>query len=710
MNDINNDLEKFFYPRNVAVIGVSPEESNLGRNIVQNLLSFGFRGEIISIGLAGGVVFGQQILRSLHQIDHPVDLAVLLTPAKTIPGLLEECGEKGIHHVVIESGGFSELGEESLPLERACLEAAERHQIRFIGPNGIGVTNLDHGLALPFMPLNKDLSLGPVSILAQSGGVGLSYLGFLTEEDIGINKFVSMGNKLNVDENDLLSYLIDDKGTKIILVYLEGFTNGRRFIELASRSDKPILVHKSNRFKASASIAHSHTAALFADDQLVDHALEQANCVRVNTMDDAMDYVKILTLPSLKGNRLAVVSRSGGHAVIAADACAHYGFELPPFPKDFLEKIESHFRANVIHLQNPLDLGDLFDLGVYEFIVEEMLKREDVDGVLLGHGYHVGFEQKDSRTLIQRVNQLIDRYQKPVAVVVFTEAVETDYLKRHSRIPIFTAPENAMRAFHLSHRWASKLKAKSTVEPMEGLDMKKASHILGDGAGKEFLHLDESIALIKSYGFQVPEYRLARTPEEAVDAWRAISRPVAFKINRPHLSHKTDQGGILLGLNSEKKIVKGFETMKAGFQSDDLEILVQPMVEAGREVILGGKQDPVFGPVIVFGLGGIFVEAMGDVVWRVAPIRRHEAGAMIRGIRGNKILTGIRGEKPCDLNAIENLLLRLSRLLVDFPAIQEIDINPVKVLNAGQGAVALDARVILSESGLKKEFLSCGPN
>ena len=333
MNTIKNDLNRFFYPRNVAVVGVSPEKNNLGKNIVKNLLSFGFRGEIISVGLRGGVLFGQRILSSLNQIDHPVDLAVLLTPATTIPGLLDECGEKGIRHVIIESGGFSELGEEGLPLEKACLETAERHGIRFIGPNGIGVTNLDHVLALPFMPLNRDLSLGPVSILAQSGGVGLSYIGFLAEEDIGINKFVSMGNKLNVDENDLLSYLIDDEGTRIILTYLEGFTDGRRFIELASGSRKPILVHKSNRFKASASIAHSHTAALFTDDQLVDNALEQANCVRVNTMDDAMDYVKILTLPSLKGNRLAVVSRSGGHAVIAADACAHYGFELPPFPK-----------------------------------------------------------------------------------------------------------------------------------------------------------------------------------------------------------------------------------------------------------------------------------------------------------------------------------------------------------------------------------------
>ncbi|MBW2096538.1 MAG: acetate--CoA ligase family protein [Deltaproteobacteria bacterium] len=697
MNRRENDLEKCFYPRNLAIVGVSPDKANLGKNIVGNLLAFGYEGEILSIGLRGGVVFGQRIYPSLEDIDHPVDLAVLLTPAKTVPGLLEACGKKGIRNVVIESGGFSERGEDGLPLEKACVEIAEKYHIRFIGPNGIGITNLENGLALPFMPLNRALSLGPVSILAQSGGVGLSYLGFLIEEDIGINKFVSMGNKLNVDENDLLSYLMEDDGTKIILIYLEGFKDGRRFVEIASRSKKPILVHKSNRFKASASIAHSHTAALFTDDQLVDHALEQANCVRVNTMDDAIDYVKILTLPPLKGNRLAVVSRSGGHAVIAADACAHYGFELPPFPKDFLERIESHFRAKVIRLQNPLDLGDLFDLTFYENIVEEMLKRDDVDGVLLGHGYRKGFEQADSRLLIQKVNQLVDRYQKPVAVVIFTEAVEIDYLRRHSKIPIFTAPENAMRAFHLSHRWTSKTGKTPPGKPTVNIQRKRVREILRGAKGRSYLTLVESLELMKACGFPVPEYHLASSPDQAVAAWHSLQRPVALKINHPHISHKTDQGGILLDLNKEDMITEGFVTMKEKIGAGDVEVLVQPMVEKGREVILGGRQDAVFGPVLMFGLGGIFVEALGDVVWRVAPIHQHDARAMITGIRGSRILRGIRGEKPSDLEALEDLLLRLSQLLVDFPVIREIDVNPVKVMTAGEGTMALDARVILSE-------------
>lgn len=698
MNHPNNEVSSLFYPENVAVVGVSPEPTNLGRNIVENLLTFGFRGEILSVGVKQGVVYGQRIYPSLDDIDHPVDLAVLLTPAKTIPGILEACGRRGIRRVVVESGGFSELGEEGGALERACMTVARRYGIRIVGPNGIGITNLENGLALPFMPLRKDLALGPVSILAQSGGVGLSYLGFLAEEAMGLNKFVSMGNKLDVDENELLAFLITDPGTKVILVHLEGFKDGRKFVEIASRSDKPILVHKTNRFRASAQIAHSHTAALFADDQLVDFALEQAGCVRVNTMADAMDYVKSLTLPPLKGRRLAVVSRSGGHAVIAADACAHYGFDLPPFPREFLEKIESRFRARVIRLQNPLDLGDLFDLAFYGNTVEEMLKREDIDGVLLGHGYRGGYQQEESRALVKKVGELVEQYQKPVALAIFTEAVEIDYLKRHSNIPVFTSPESAMRAFHLSYRWAFNKKASAGIQPLAGVRSSEGEPVSAEAMGRGHLFLDESLALIKRYGFPVPDYRRARAAEEAIAAWKVFQGAVAMKLNRPHMSHKTDAGFVRLDLDSERDIRRTFEDFKSRAESQKVEVLVQPMVKEGREVLLGGKQDAVFGPVIVFGLGGIFVEALGDVVWRVAPIGRHDAKAMIDQIAGKKVLQGIRGERACDLETLEELLVKLSRMLVDLPAVQEIDINPIKLGSSGQGAQAIDARIILSPS------------
>lgn len=685
----------FFYPKNMAVVGVSPVQNNLGKNIVLNCLHFGYQGEIIPVGLSKGVAFGQRIQENLETVDRDIDLAVILTPAKTIPGILEQCGRKGIRHAVIESGGFSELGKEGEPLEQACVEVARRYGIRFIGPNGIGVTNLENGMVLPFMPLRRDITLGPVSILAQSGGVGLSYLNILAEENIGVNKFVSMGNKLNVDENDLLGYLIQDEGTRIILVYLEGFKDARRFIEVASTSTKPILIHKSNRFEASARIAQSHTAALFADDTLVDYALEQAGCIRLNTMDDSMDYLKSQTLPPLRGNRLAVISRSGGHAVIAADACGHYGFVLPRFPEEILKKVESRLRAHVIRLQNPLDLGDLFELEFYAFIVEEMLKRDDVDGVVLAHGYQSGFEQEASRTLIKRVERLVEQYQKPVACVIFVEGLEKDYLRKSVKIPIFSAPENAMRAFNHSYKWPFRRPSPLKVQSLDRVNREKAREIVSHGKKNGHLLLHESLKLLEHYGFSVPACALVKTQAEALQFLKTSKGSVAMKLHFPHFSHKSDIGAVQLNIKTQAEIERAFTTL-ATLGGEQTEVLIQNMVTSGREVILGGKRDQSFGPIVLFGLGGIFVEALQDVVWRVAPLSHEEAKRMMGSLRGARVLQGLRGEKPCDMEAVADLLVRLSHLLMDFPQIQEIDVNPVLVFAEGQGTVAVDARVIVS--------------
>lgn len=688
-------FSKIFYPGNVAVFGVSPEEENLAKNIVLNSLTFGFKGEIFSIGLTGGVAFGQRIYGSLDEIDRVIDLAVILTPARTVPDVLEQCGKRGIKAAVVESGGFSELGEEGKPLEKACTEVAERHGMRFVGPNGIGVTNMENGLVLPFTVMRNDMCIGPVSILSQSGGVGISYVDFLVEERIGLNKFISMGNKLNIDENELLEYLIQDPGTRIILVYLEGFTDGRKFVEIASHSEKPILVHKSNRFRSSNQIARSHTAALSADDGLVDYALDQAGCVRVNTMKDAIQYIRSLTLPPLKGNRLAVVSRSGGHAVIAADACGLYGFQLPDFPEEMLDKINNHVRAGVIRLQNPLDVGDLFDLDVYTSIMEELLKSEDLDGVLLGFGYRKDSQLQRCRDLFSHVDRMVEKYQKPVTHFVVTDNTEKEYLRSHVRAPIFDAPEDAMRTFYLNRQWRSKRPLPFLETPPEGIDIQKAHGILDAAKPRGSLLLSESIELVKSYGFSAPIHALARTEKEAAEVFRSWNMPVAMKVNRPHISHKSEKGAVRLNLRSEAEVRSSFIDLRS-IAGEDVEVLIQKMAAPGREIILGGKRDDCFGPVIMFGLGGIFTEVFRDVVWRLAPIRSEEAERMIQSIKGGPVLSGFRGEMPRDTEKLKDLLVRLSQMLVDFPRIQEIDINPVMVFARGEGAQAVDARVILA--------------
>jgi acetyltransferase len=410
-----------------------------------------------------------------------------------------------------------------------------------------------------------------------------------------------------------------------------------------------------------------------------------------------MDYVKSKALPPLRGNRLAVVSRSGGHAVIAADACAYYGFRLAQFPYDFLRKFESRFRAHVIRLQNPLDLGDLFELELYEYIVEEMLKRQDVDGVLLGHGYRRGFEQEASRELFRKVEHLVEQYQKPVATFVLTEAVEKDYLKKNVKIPVFSAPENAMRALSLSYRWATRKAPVREIRSLQNIDKHSAANVLAAASGRDKLLLSESMELLRFYGFSLPPYGLARTAVEALKIWRESKGPVAMKINRPHISHKSDRGAVRLNLDSEEQINQAFQSILS-LGGKETEVLVQPMANPGKEVILGGKRDQCFGPVILFGLGGVFVEALEDVVWRVTPLSDDEARRMIQSIKGAKVLHGIRGDNPYDIGAIADLLVRLSQILVDHPAIQEMDINPVMVFHESMGAQALDVRIILRKN------------
>lgn len=697
-------MKNFFYPASVAVIGVSNSMDNLGKNIVSNLIEFGFNGQIFSVGPKGGVLFGQKIYTDIGQITSEIDLAVILTPAVTVSDLLRQCGEKGIKRVVIESGGFREFAKDRAHLENEILAVAGKYGIRFIGPNGIGTINMENGLCLPFMAMHKDMRPGHISILAQSGGVGLSYMGFLASENIGVNKFVSLGNKLNVNENDLLEFLIQDPGTEVICLYLEGISDGRRLMEIISRSPKPIILHKSNIGPVSAHIAFSHTAALLSDNNVVEAALKQAGAIRVQDFEEAINYLKILTLPRLKGKRLAVVSRSGGHAVVAADSCSKYGFVLPAFPKAFFEDIEKHFRASVIKLSNPLDLGDLFDLPVYVQIVEETIKREDIDGLILIHVYREGREKEGSRQLIQKAEELSLQYQKPVAVCIFTEEWEIAYIKKHFTMPIFLSPEKATQALHLSLR-ISQQKVQGLIQEETGgqVDRRNVARIFAraEAEGRP-LYLFEGLECLSHYGFPVIPFATAQSLDETLTKGEELGFPLAVKLAIPYVAHKFDVGGVILHLKNRNDLETAYYQLrdlaeKEPGEVSDFTLVLQKMCPRGREIILGGKQDPTFGPVLLFGIGGIYVEVIGDVVLRIAPFNRTEARAMIQEIKGIKLLKGVRNQRPSDLEAVIETLLGLSRLLVDFPEIAEIDINPIVVFETGKGCQVLDVRLVLEK-------------
>jgi acyl-CoA synthetase (NDP forming) len=697
-------MREFFYPCTVAVIGVSSKPSNLGRNIVANLVDYGFNGIVYAVGPSGGMIETRRIYRSVGDIPDHVDLAVILTPAQTVPTILEECGQKGVRWAIIETAGFREYeAEEGHRLEAEMLRIAHEYNIRFIGPNCIGAINMENGFCVPFPRMQKSVKHGDVSIITQSGGVGMAALNLMTNEGLGLNKFVSIGNMLDTSAEDMLEYLIEDPGTELIFLYLESINDGRRLMQVARKSNKPIITFKSNIGHFGQNIALSHTASLTSDDKVVDAAFHQSGILRARDATSLGNNLKILRLPPIKGKNLAIISRSGGHAVIGADACELAGFHLAHFPDEFLREIESHFRASVIRLTNPLDLGDLFDLDLYAQIVERTLQLPDVDGVVFLHTSLTEEENLTSRMLLERFIQLVEQYDKPVAYYLSASAAELTYLKQNYDYPIFTQVVETIRALQMQHYYFLQSERIHTEEeiPVFPVDHEAARTLIERAkAEQRDLLLSEALALLEHYGIATVPSLTAMNVDEVQAAADQLGYPVAIKIVAEQISHKSDVGGVQLNLRNCSALASAFEDMMNRILSayPDAKIdgvIVQPMVTGGRELILGGRQDPQFGPVVVLGLGGIFVEIFEEALLRVAPISRREALEMIHNLRGYPILAGARGHKPSDLEALLEALLRLSQLLQDFPEIHELDINPLRLFHEGQGARALDARMIL---------------
>jgi acyl-CoA synthetase (NDP forming) len=698
-------MQEIFYPSSVAVIGVSSKPDNLGRNIVANLIEYEFNGIVYAVGPSEGTIETRRIYRSVVEIPDPVDLAVIFTPAQTVSGVLEECGRKGIRWAIIETAGFREFGVQGRQLEDEIVRVAAEYGIRFVGPNCIGAINMENGFCVPFPLLKKFIKPGEVSIVTQSGGVGMSVLNLLANEGLGLNKFVSVGNVLNIDAEDMLEYLVGDERTGLIFVYLESITNGRRLMDIARCSTKPILIFKSNIGKLGHGIALSHTASLTSDDKVVDAALHQVGVVRVHDATSLGNSLKILRLPPMMGKNLAIISRSGGHAVIAADACELSGFNLAQLPEAFLREIEKNFRASVIRLTNPLDLGDLFDLNVYATIVEQTLQLEGIDGVVFLQTALSEMENLNSRCLLERIMELVKQYGKPVAYFIATAAQEVGYLKQNYDFPVFTQVVETVRALQMSYYYYSQ--SQQVHAPKEELvfevDRAKVKrHIETAKAEQRSLLLDEALEVLECYEIPTVRGELAESVDEARAIAEKIGYPVVIKIVAEQISHKSDVGGVQLNLRNSQAVAEAFEYMMSRIHKAYPHVkvdgvLVQPMITGGHELILGGRQDAQFGPVVMVGLGGIFVEVLDEVTLRVAPISRREAQEMVESLRGYPILKGTRGHTPSDIDSVVEVLLRLSCLLIDFPEIQELDINPLRIFHEKAGCCALDARIILGE-------------
>lgn len=679
-------MQKLFYPDSVVVFGVTDVPTNLGKNIVDNLDLFGFKGPVYAVGRDGGTYKGRKIHLRVEEIEGVPGLAVLLIPARHIPGAMEACGRKGIPYAVIESGGFSEYAGEGRELEKEILETARRWNMRFVGPNCISIINMENGLVLPFVPMNpKLMKKGEVSLIAQSGGIVVDSIRLTSAESIRINKLLSIGNKTDLNENDYLEYLISDETTHIIGAYLENIVDGRRFMDIAATTDKPIIILKANTNPVSRTAAQFHTAALAGDDEVADSAFRQAGIHRVQNIKEMMDAFKIFSMPLLKGDRLAVLCRSGGQGVLLADAVHRYGFRLAGFSEGFYDLVKKEVRAGVIRMANPLDMGDIFNLGYYPEIAEAALKEKDVDGLIISHGYVAPIEFEPTQQLILKGRELAVKYGKPVIMVLIPEKDQWFSMKEMEGCPLFEDSDFALKALlrSLSHFRHHSKKTFSKYCSLKLPEKITASREQGTP-----LYPREILQLMSAYGIPLAPWAVVKGGMDGLAAAERLGYPVVLKIAAPQILHKTEQKAVRLNICTAEELDLAFKEM-AGAD----EYLLQKMMPSGVEVIIGGKQDAEFGPVILFGLGGIFVEVFKDTAMRVSPIDENEAKEMIGEIKGRVLLNGFRGRVPSDTETLAKCLVDVSRLLVEHPEISHLDINPLIVMDQGKGCVAVDVKV-----------------
>jgi acetyl coenzyme A synthetase (ADP forming)-like protein len=696
-------LDSILRPRSIAVVGASRQVGSIGHEIVSNLLQYGFTGPVYPVNPRAGSVRSIKAYPSVASIPDPVDLAVIAVPKQLVVAAAEECGRKGIAGLVVISAGFREVGGAGAEREQDLLSAVRRYGMRLIGPNCLGVLNAEPAVSMnatfaPVMPPS-----GRVAFVSQSGALGLSVLDYAREYGIGIAQFVSIGNRPDVSSNDLLAYWEHDPAVDVILMYVETFGNPRRFLETAGRisKTKPIVVVKSGRSKSGARAASSHTGALSGSDRAVDAMLAQAGVIRAETVEELFELaIALEARPLPRSRRTAVVTNAGGPGILAADALEARGLELPAFAPI----TESRLRLLLpeeASLRNPVDMIASATADAYREVLTAVLADPGVDSAIAIFVPPVVTKQRDVVDAITTASA--GRTGKPVlAVLMGREGLPQGRADlREAGIPAYIFPESAARALAIMARqqdWAAR--PAQTLELLP-VDHDRSARLMREAreSGRRLLTGDTPLALLRSYGIPSVTGGVARDAAGAVTIAGEVGYPVALKVASEQISHKSDIGGVRVGLERPEDVRAAFEeVLRNALQVAPRVaidgVLVQRMAAPGRELIVGIARDPSFGPLIMFGLGGVLAEALQDVVFRLAPLTRWDAAEMCRGIRGTKLLQAFRGAPPVDLRALEDVLLRVSQLACDFPEIEELDLNPLLVSEAG--AVAVDARIVLS--------------
>ena len=691
-------LNYLFNPKSVAVVGASREPKKVGFAVLNNLIKYKYEGIIYPINPSATEILGVKTYPSLSSIGEDVDLAVISIPAKHVTTSIKDCAKANVKAVVVLSAGFKEIGHEGVKMEQEMLKIASENGIRIMGPNCLGVINTSNNMNASFAA--DMLAKGKTALFSQSGALGVAIMDWALEHNFGFSKFISLGNKSDLNEVDFLEYFITDDETDIILGYIEDVVDGRRFMEVAKKATKvkPVVLIKSGGTEAGARAASSHTGALAGSETAFNAAFKQTGVMRATGIQELFDTALAFSGGKLpKGDRLLIITNAGGPGIIAADTSDKLKIKLPQMTKESINAIIDLLPSNA-SLYNPVDIIGDATSERYKIVIEKAITDPNVDGIFV-------LLTPQAMTDVDNIAEIVinssNETDKPIISSFVGGKRVSDAVRKMKQhgIPSFSYPEIAVNAYKklcdFTH-W----KAIDEEPPKTINANRKATRALIDellSAGRIEVGEDPAMKILSNYGFTFPERALAQSAIEAGVIAERIGFPVVMKISSPDILHKTDVGGVKLNINSALVAEDAFReitTNAVRFMPDAYieGVMIYEMIKGGKEVILGVSYDRTFGHMIMCGLGGIYVEVLKDVAFRIAPVGRKEASEMLNDIRSIALLKGARGEKPADIEAVIDSIERVSNLITDFPEIRELDINPLVVMS--RGAFALDARII----------------
>jgi len=693
----------FLSPKSIAVIGASDKEGSVGRAITSNIMK-GYKGTVYPISPSRDRVFDQKAYKSVLDVPDEVDLAVIITKNTVVPIVLEECGKKKIQGAIVITAGFKEVDEEGKKLEQQLKDISKKYNIRIIGPNCLGVMNLDPQTMMNSTFLKITPKSGEIALVSQSGAICAALVEDASAQGIGFSAVVSMGNKADMTEIDVLKMLSEHDQTKVIVMYLEDMGNGQEFLKVCKQITKsnpikkPVLVLKSGRSPEGAKAAMSHTGALMGSDEIYDALLKQSGAIRVDTMEELFDYATAFSKQPLpmEGD-LVIVSNAGGPAIISTDSCSKLGIKMAK-----IEEIRSKIDAVIPpwgSSRNPVDIVGDADFNRFENVLNEVLQHKNVGSVI---SMCTPSATLDYDKLAEVIVKMSKKYKKTMlaSLMGLDEGITNREILAAGDVPYYTYAEGSIRALYAMLRFVNWVKSPDGNITKFEVDKEKAKSVFDKvkSEGRTNLLEDEGRDILDAYGFPLPKSILASTEDDAVDAANKIGYPIVMKIASVQIVHKSDAGGVKVNLTNDDEVRSSFKTIMENAKKYDSNaeikgVLIVEMVKGGKEMIIGSKLEPGMGPVVMLGMGGIYVEILKDVTFRLAPLTDQEANDMISSIKTKKLLDGVRGEKPSDIKKLAECIQRLSQLVTDFTEIKELDMNPVLVMEEDQGCKILDVRI-----------------